>query len=158
MVGQAFSLRGAFSPAKLFRAGLESRPTPVRESIDIQTGTLLNRRSKQTLPLLVIKLLHTAVWFFFVGCIVAIPIAGARHEFRWAAVLSGIVLCECAIIAVNRWRCPLTDLAGRYTDERTDNFDIYLPLWLARHNKTIFGTLFAFGELFVVVLWLRSSA
>ena len=105
----------------------------------------------------VIKLLHTAVWFFFVGCIVAIPFAGARHHFRWAAVLSGIVLFECAILALNRWRCPLTDLAGRYTDERADNFDIYLPLWLARHNKTIFGTLFAAGELFVVVLWLRSS-
>ena len=27
-----------------------------------------------------IKLLHTAVWLFFAGCIVAIPVAGAwRH-------------------------------------------------------------------------------
>jgi hypothetical protein len=31
-----------------------------------------------------------------------------------------------------------------------DNCDIDLPLWLARHNKTIFGTLFAIGELFVL--------
>jgi hypothetical protein len=51
---------------------------------------------------------------------------------------------------VNRRRCPLTDLAGRYTEERTDNFDIYLPLWLARRNKTIFGTIFAVGELFLL--------
>ena len=27
-----------------------------------------------------IKLLHTAVWFFFAACIVAIPIVGARRH------------------------------------------------------------------------------
>lgn len=52
---------------------------------------------------------------------------------------------------------PLTNLAGRYTKERTDNFDIYLPLWLARRNKTIFGALFAVGELFVLAQWLASK-
>jgi hypothetical protein len=103
-----------------------------------------------------IKLLHTAVWLFFAGCIAAIPLAGALHRFRWAAVLSGLVLVECAVLAVNRGRCPLTDLASRYTAERADNFDIYLPLWLARHNKTIFGTLFGCGELLVLGLWLLS--
>jgi hypothetical protein len=114
------------------------------------------RKSKRVLLLVGIKLLHTAVWLFFAGCIVAIPIAGARHQFRWAAVWTGLVLVECAILGVNRGRCPLTDLAGRYTDERTDNFDIYLPLWLARHNKTIFGTLFVVGGLFALGLWLFS--
>ena len=58
---------------------------------------------------------------------------------------------------MNRGRCPLTDLASRYTDERTDNFDIYLPLWLARSNKTIFGTLFVVGELFVLGQWFISG-
>lgn len=86
----------------------------------------------------------------------AIPFVGALGQFRWAAVLSGLVFIECAVLAVNRGRCPLTDLAGRYTEERPDNFDIYLPLWLARHNKTIFGTLFILGELFVLGLWLAS--
>jgi hypothetical protein len=100
-----------------------------------------------------IKLLHTVVWAFFAGCIVAIPVAGAMHQFRWAAVLSGLVLVECAVLAANRGRCPLTDAAGRYTAERADNFDIYLPLWLARHNKTIFGTVFVLGGLFVLGLW-----
>jgi hypothetical protein len=50
----------------------------------------------------------------------------------------------------------LSDLAGRYTDERKDNFDIYLPLWLARHNKAVFGTLFVAGELFMLKQWLIS--
>ncbi len=100
-----------------------------------------------------IKLLHTVVWAFFAICIVAIPIAAARDDFRWAAILTGLVLLECAVLAVNHRRCPLTDLAGRYTDDRRDNFDIYLPLWLARHNKTIFGTLFIAGGLFALGKW-----
>lgn len=101
-----------------------------------------------------IKLLHTMIWLFFAGSIVAIPFAGAFHHFQWAAVLSGLVLVECAVLAVNRGRCPLTDLAARYTDQRADNFDIYLPLWLARWNKQIFGTLFGLAEVFVLSRWL----
>jgi hypothetical protein len=104
--------------------------------------------------LVVIKLLHTAVWALFAGCVVAIPIVGAWRQFRWALVLSGLVWAECAVLAVNRSRCPLTDLAARYTPERSDDFDIYLPLWLARHNKAIFGTLFVLGEFFVIGRWL----
>jgi hypothetical protein len=104
-----------------------------------------------------IKLMHTAIWFFFAGCIVAIPIAVARDQFLWATGLSGLVLGECAVLAVNHGRCPLTDLAGRYTDDRSDNFDIYLPLWLARNSKVIFGTLFALSELFLLARWLVSS-
>jgi hypothetical protein len=119
-------------------------------------GLLVKPQSKRIPVLVGIKLLHTAIWLFFAGCIVAIPFAGARRHFLWAAVLTGLVLFECAALAVNRGRCPLTDLAGRYTEERTDNFDIYLPLWLARRNKTIFGTLFAVGELFVLARWLIS--
>ena len=36
------------------------------------------------LMLVRIKLLHTAVWFVVAGCIVAIPIAGARSQYLWA--------------------------------------------------------------------------
>jgi len=100
-----------------------------------------------------IKLLHTAVWFFFASCILAIPVAGVLGEFRMVGVLTGLVLVECAVLAVNRGTCPLTDVAGRYTEERAANFDIYLPHWLAKYNKAIFGTLFVGGELFVVWLW-----
>jgi len=105
-----------------------------------------------------IKLLHTVAWAFFAGCIVAIPMMGWRGRFLWAAMLSGLVLMECAVILLNHWRCPLTDVAGRYTSDRADNFDIYLPNWLARHNKTIFGVLFIAGEMFVLGRWLLIGA
>lgn len=106
--------------------------------------------------LVTIKVVHTVVWAFFAGCIVAIPAAAAIRRFDWAAVFAGLVLIECAILAVNRGRCPLTDVAGRYTADRADNFDIYLPLWLARHNKTIFGALFVAGSLFGLGMWCLS--
>jgi hypothetical protein len=115
------------------------------------------KTQSERIPVLAgIKLFHTAISLFSAGCIVAIPFAGARRQFRLAAVLTGLVLVECAGLAMNRGRCPLTDLAGRYTEDRRGNFDIYLPLWVARPNKTIFGTLFAIGELFVLGRWLIS--
>jgi hypothetical protein len=100
-----------------------------------------------------IKLFHTAVWAVLAGCILALPITALLHRFDWAVILTAIILLECGVLAVNKGRCPLTDVAARFTDERADNFDIYLPNWLARHNKTIFGTLFLVNEL--IVLWGR---
>jgi hypothetical protein len=100
--------------------------------------------------------LHTAIWFFFAGCIVAIPFAAAWRQFRLATILTGLVVVERTVLAVNHGRCPLTDLASRYTETRSDNFDIYLPLGLARRNKVIFGMLFAVGELFVLGRWMFS--
>ena len=103
--------------------------------------------------LVAIKLLHTAIWAFFVACIIGIPVAGVYRQFDRAGILIALVLIECAVIGFNKGRCPLTNLAARYTDERADNFDIYLPLWLARHNKEVFGTLFALSIVFVLVLF-----
>ena len=51
-------------------------------------------------------------------------------------------------------RCPLTGWAGRHTDERRVNFDIYLPLWLARHNQSIFGALYVASAAFALLRWL----
>lgn len=98
--------------------------------------------------------MHTGVWAFFVACIVGIPVAAALGEFRWAAILTALVGLECLALALNRGRCPLTDVAARYTEQRQDNFDIYLPLWVARYNKQIFGTLFVLGALYALAAWL----
>lgn len=108
-----------------------------------------------TVALTAIKLLHTTIWAFLAGCILVLPTAGLMHRFDWAIFLSAIILAECGTLALNRGRCPLTDLAARLTDEQSDNFDIYLPRWLARHNKTIFGTLFVINELILLWLWLK---
>lgn len=113
----------------------------------------MNNRSRAATALIAVKLAHTAVWCFFVACIAAIPVAALRMSFKTALLLIGLVTVECAVLALNRGRCPLTDLAGRFTDDRADNFDIYLPLWIARYNKQIFGPLFAIASLFVLFRW-----
>lgn len=101
-----------------------------------------------------IKLLHTAIWAFFAGCILVLPVSALANRFDWALAATVLVLAECGVLALNRGRCPLTDLAARYTNDRAENFDIYLPHWLAQHNKKVFGTLFIAGELFVLWRWL----
>jgi hypothetical protein len=107
--------------------------------------------------LIAIKLLHTVVWGLLAGCILALPIVAVRRRFDWAAILSAIILAECVVIALNLGRCPLTDVAARYTASRADNFDIYLPLWLARYNKPIFGTLFVVNGVFAFWCWRKNA-
>jgi hypothetical protein len=102
-----------------------------------------------------VKVVHTAVWAFFAVCIFAIPVCAWRGQFRVTAMLIGIVFLEVLVLVANRWRCPLTNVAGRYTEDRRDNFDIYLPEWVARHNKTIFGTIYIAGIIATLVLWFQ---
>ena len=100
----------------------------------------------------VIKLAHTVVWALLVAVILAIPVMAWQDRFTATAVLTGIMLGEVLVLVINGWRCPLTDLAARYTDDRRANFDIYLPLWLAANNKRIFGSIFAAGLVFSIVV------
>jgi len=100
-----------------------------------------------------VKVVHTLAWAIFAGCIVALPVAAWRRRIDVAVLLIGIVLVEVLILLANRFRCPLTAVAARYTQDRSDNFDIYLPVFVARYNKQIFGTLFVAGILFTVFIW-----
>jgi hypothetical protein len=102
-----------------------------------------------------IKLLHTAIWAVMAASILALPWLGWFGKFRWAFGLTLLIVGECLVLAVNGGRCPLTDVAARYTNDRACNFDIYLPLWLACSNKSIFGSLFVAGELVVLWRWAR---
>lgn len=107
-------------------------------------------RRRRLLTLRSIKLVHTIVWAFFVICIAAIPAMAAIGNHTASLIFVAIVTVEVLILAVNGGRCPLTDVAGQYTSDRRDNFDIYLPLWLARFNKQIFGALFLGGTAYSI--------
>ena len=103
-----------------------------------------------------VKLVHTAIWVVIATCIVAIPFLGWAQMYTYALVLTAVVLLEALVLVFNGWRCPLTEIAARCTDDRSDNFDIYLPLWIARNNKRIFGSLFLIGEVIVLLRWFGS--
>jgi hypothetical protein len=104
-------------------------------------------------PLRWVKLIHTVVWAFFAGCIVAIPIFALLGNYPVAAILSMLVLLEVLVLVVYDWRCPLTLIAARYTEDRRANFDIYLPEWIARHNKSIFGSAYVAGLVLTLGRW-----
>jgi hypothetical protein len=112
-----------------------------------------NRRTTVDPALRAIKVAHTLVWAFFAGCIVALPIFAWRREFAVCFALMAVVGIEVAVLLVNGMKCPLTGVAARYTDDRQDNFDIYLPLWLARYNKQVFGALFVIGAAYALWAW-----
>ena len=42
------------------------------------------------------------------------------------------------ILIIFRRICPLTLIARKYSDSSKDNFDIFLPNWLAKYNKVIY--------------------
>ena len=104
-----------------------------------------------------IRVLHTAVWVVFAGCIVAIPVLAWQGRFGAAAVLAAMVLGEVVVLWLNRWSCPLTAVAACYTDDRSANFDIYLPEWLARYNKQIFGPLYGLALVVLAIRWMAAS-
>lgn len=108
----------------------------------------------QAVSLRLVKLIHTVVWAFFATCVVAIPVMAWRGALGLALLFIGFVCVEVVVLAVNAWRCPLTPIAARYTDDRQPNFDIFLPVWLARWNKEIFGTVFVVGVLLTLARWL----
>jgi len=104
-----------------------------------------------------IRALHTFAWAVFAGSILAFPVLAWLDRWRGALLLILLVFAECMVLLANRMQCPLTGIAARHTDDRRDNFDIYLPLWLARQNKRIFGTLYAAGLVFAGLLWWARS-
>jgi carbon starvation protein CstA len=100
-----------------------------------------------------IKIAHTIVWGFFVACIAAIWIFAWRGKYLNAALSIGMVSIEAVVLVLNGFHCPLTPIAARYTDNRRANFDIYLPEWLAKRTKPIFGGLYAGGVILTLARW-----
>lgn len=105
-----------------------------------------------------IKAAHMIVWALFAGCIFAIPFASWFGQHRVAVGFAAIVFAEVVVLVFNHWRCPLTSVAARYTDDRRENFDIYLPEWLAKYNKLIFGALYFASVAFALARWARASS
>lgn len=94
--------------------------------------------------LTLIKAIHTAIWLFFNGVMAYLFYAVAVDRINtWVWVCLSLFAVEGLILLVFKYRCPLTILARRYSSSVQDNFDIFLPNWLARYTKVIYTTLLA---------------
>jgi hypothetical protein len=105
----------------------------------------------QANKLLIIKLIHTAIWAFFVAVIFYILYSGVTNKitlYTWIGI--GLIIGEGLVLLMFKMYCPLTVLARNYSDSPKDNFDIFLPNWLAKHNKRIFTSIFILGVVLVL--------
>jgi hypothetical protein len=94
-----------------------------------------NNRAK----LLAIKLIHTLVWLFFNLVILYLFYAVVtNHINKWVWTGIGLFVLEGIILLLFGMQCPLTLLAKKYSASTKDNFDIFLPNWLARYTKLIY--------------------
>ncbi|XVJ66965.1 MAG: hypothetical protein HEQ40_12635 [Lacibacter sp.] len=103
-------------------------------------------------PLTLIKLLHTIIWIFFNVVLFYLLYAVITNRIdHWVWICIGLVVLEIITLLVFKWFCPLTVWARKYSDSSRHNFDIYLPEWLAKHNKLIYGVMFSLSLLILLV-------
>ena len=101
--------------------------------------------------LILVKLLHTAIWVFFIILIFYLLYAVTINKIdMWVWICLGLIGLEALILLIFRSVCPVTLLAGRYSDSNRANFDIYLPHWLAKYNKHIYSVIVAAAVLILI--------
>ena len=61
-------------------------------------------------------------------------------KFVWIGI--ALILMEGIVLLLFRKMCPLTIMARKYSESTQDNFDIYLPNWLAKYTKLIYTSFF----------------
>ncbi len=93
--------------------------------------------------LVLVKLLHTLVWWIMATATFLLFKAVTLQRFDTLLYTAlGLLVLETLVLLFNRWVCPLTPFASKLTSDRSANFDIYLPSFIARYNKQIFSVLF----------------
>ena len=98
---------------------------------------------KNESKLILVKTFHTLVWLFFNVVLLYMAYAvfvNKIDKFVWIGI--GLIVLEGIVLLISNKVCPLTIVARKYSDTTKDNFDIYLPNWLAKWNKLIYTTLF----------------
>ncbi|MEO8765976.1 MAG: hypothetical protein ABI416_16870 [Ginsengibacter sp.] len=94
--------------------------------------------------LLIVKSLHTVIWIFFNLVIIYLFYAVITNRIgKGVWICIGLIVAEGMVLMTFKGICPLTLVARKYNKSNKDNFDIFLPNWLAKYNKLIYSTLFA---------------
>jgi hypothetical protein len=99
-----------------------------------------------------IKLLHSIIFFFYIGCLGYIAYAAFTRRFDiWLALAIGAISVEGVVLWANGWHCPLTRLAQKYGDPNGSVTDIFLPPVLDRNAFRISLTLSVVEATFLAV-------
>ena len=97
-----------------------------------------DRRRTQVL-IAAVKTVPSVIFLTIAAAILHIFVAGLRgRPSRWTGPALGLALGESAIFALNRFRCPLTEVVRDLTGESVRVTDIFLPRWVADRIPLIF--------------------
>jgi hypothetical protein len=103
--------------------------------------------------LVFIKLVHTAIWIFFNIVIFYLLYAVLINKIdKWVWIGLSLIALEGLVLVIFKNICPVTLVARNYSSSTRDNFDIYLPEWLARYNKQIYSSIVV---IIIILLLLR---
>ena len=104
--------------------------------------------------LILVKAVHTAIWIFFNIVIFYLLYAAVTNNVdKWVWICIGLILVEGLVLLIFKSICPVTLIARKYSNSQKDNFDIFLPNWLAKYNKLIYTTFFI-GIMLILVFQL----
>lgn len=102
--------------------------------------------------LVLIKVIHTIVWVFFNLVIFYMLYAVLTNKLdKWLWIGYGLFVLEGITLLAFKFFCPLTVMARKYSDSAKDNFDIYLPNWLAKYTKLIYTSLLV--VIMLITIW-----
>ncbi len=99
-----------------------------------------------------VKLIHTIIWIFFnivIFYLLYTAVTGNINVWTWICL--GIIILEGVILLVFKNICPVTVVARKYSDSTKENFDIFLPNWLAKYNKIIYTTIVAVAVILIII-------
>ena len=102
--------------------------------------------------LILIKTIHTLIWIFFNIVIFYMLYAVLTNNLnKWLWIGYSLFVLEGITLLAFKFFCPLTILARKYSNSNRENFDIYLPNWLAKYNKLIYTSIL--GVIFVLTIY-----
>ena len=101
-----------------------------------------------------IRLTHAILFLLMTFGVLYILYSGITHTYNWALIFSiSAVTLESLALWLNRWRCPLTDLAIKYgaTEEKARVTSLFCPKWFVPYVFKVYGVLFVIGLILVLV-------
>lgn len=94
---------------------------------------------RDTSKLILIKTIHTIIWIFFNFVIFYMLYAAITNKLDYRLWIGySLFVLEGITLLAFKFFCPLTVMARKYSNSTKENFDIYLPNWLAKYNKPIY--------------------
>jgi hypothetical protein len=103
--------------------------------------------------IVVVKLVHSVIFFFMVACLCYILYCAITRTYDWTLLVTlGAICLEGLVLLLNRGKCPFTDLAEKYGAADGAVTDLFLPMWCARHTFRVSTTIFI-----IELIWLAWS-